>query len=104
YIDGVLDNKAAKNFRTRYLETDSILVGMMWGDTNQRCLNASVDDIQIFNRVLSPEEVQRLYNAPNPNKTRIIIRWVLYYLAGIVLILLLIWIINRRIATVLKAE
>jgi two-component sensor histidine kinase len=104
YIDGVLDNKAAKNFRTCYLDNDSILVGLVWGDTNQRCLNASVDDIQIFNRVLSPEEVQRLYQAPNPNKTRIIIRWVLYYLAGVVLVLLMIWLVKRRIATVLKAE
>ena len=68
YMDGVLENKAAKKFATHYLEGDSIMVWKIHGVKNNRYLNGCVDDIEFFDCILSPAEVSQLYNARTPIK------------------------------------
>jgi len=74
---------------------------MEHGPKNKRYFQGTIDDVSIYNRVLTPKEVMDLYNAPNPNKSAIITRWI-FYSAGalffLMLILLLIkWRINKAV-------
>jgi two-component sensor histidine kinase len=68
YIDGVLQGRCEKGFETKFYEPDPVMVGNGAHRKNDRWMRGSVDDIRIFHRVLSNEEVQELYNAPNPNR------------------------------------
>ncbi|MEO5645846.1 MAG: histidine kinase [Bacteroidia bacterium] len=94
YIDGVLEGSVRKNFRTIYLKDDSVVVGNTANEKNKRFFFGTVDDISIYNRVLSQEEVTDLYNEPNPNR--------LYNILRIVFIILLnllgLWIIIKLVA------
>ncbi len=104
YLDGVLEAKAAKNFRTAFLKGDSIIVGNRISRKNKRVFNGSVDDIAIYDRVLSPQEVTELFNAPNPNKQAVILRAagiILFSLAGLLLIFLL---IRYRVKKIISQE
>ena len=104
YINGVLEAKAAKNFETVFLESDSVIVGCRNGLKNKRYLQGVIDDIEIYNRVLSSKEVLKLYNEPNPNKSFIIIRWIIYSILLIAIILSIILILKWRINTALRKE
>lgn len=70
YIDGKLQQKTKKNFQTKYLVTDSVVIGHTANHKNERYSLGSFDDIQIFHRVLNENEINDLYNAPNPNKLK----------------------------------
>ena len=102
YINGVLEGKSAKNFESRFLEGDSVIVGMTYGLKNKRYLQGTVDDIRIYNRVISPKEVFDLYNDPNPNKSAVIMRWIALCLLCLAVVLgvvaLVRWRINRLLA------
>lgn len=104
YLDGILENKAAKNFESTFLKGDSILVGKKCSIKNNRYLNGCVDDIEIYDRVLSPTEISALYNAPNPNRSRLIVRWILFCLGLLALIIIIIFLIRRYIRRVLGKE
>jgi hypothetical protein len=104
YVDGKLQGKVTKGFKTEFLEGDSVLLGMCHDAKNVRFLCGSVDDLEIFDRVLSPKEVYALYNAPNPNRTSILIKWLLVVLGLIALVLASVWAIRRYIARVVKSE
>src|SRR6218665_2406253 len=77
YIDGVPEKKLPKNFETTFLSSDSVIVGVTGNKKNNRFFNGSVDDIVFYDRVLSDAEINNLYLAPNPNRSRIILNRVL---------------------------
>lgn len=104
YLDGILENKMMKNFKTTFLSNDSVLVGIRTSKKNNRFLNGCVDDIEIYNRVLSPSEVMQLYHAPNPDKSRIVLKWVVIGMAIVAGILLLALLFRFRINKLMAAE
>lgn len=104
YIDGALEAKMIKNFDTRFRQGDSIIIGNRINKKNTRFLNACIDDIGLYNKVLSSSEVIQLFNAPNPNKSKIILNWVVGLLGSTVFILLMVWFFNKRVALVLTRE
>jgi hypothetical protein len=87
YIDAKLEGRANKNFHTSFLHGDSIMVGNSANFKNSRYLNGNVDDINIYNKVLTREEINNLYNESDPNRFHIIFKWALI----ILLITGLIW-------------
>lgn len=90
YIDGKQESTVAKNFRTRFLATDSVMVGYSANIKNQRYFFGYVDDIAIYNRVLSPDDVADLYTEGDPNRYRNLIIMVLISLAGIAVMVVLV--------------
>ena len=89
YINGKLQQKQKKNFITKYLASDSVVVGHTANNKNERYSLGSFDDIQIFHRVLNEDEIKDLYNAPNPNKFKNTITEIFKY-GSIILVLVLI--------------
>jgi hypothetical protein len=104
YIDGALVSKAAKNFTSKYLENDSVLVGLRYGPKNRRYFCGTVDDIEFYDRVLSPREVLALYNAPNPNRASVVIQAILLLLLAVLLVVAAERLISARIRGALKRE
>ena len=104
YVNGELQYRLAKKFRSDFLKGDSVIIGILDTPTNLRFFLGDIDDIQIFNRVLSPEEVLKLYEAPNPNRFKEIVKiigFILLIISGVVLI---IWLIKWRINKLLQIE
>lgn len=104
YIDGALEKKLVKNFTTKFLETDSVMVGVTANKKNNRFCDGSFDDIEFYDRVLTDEEVYELYNAPNPYRNGIILNWVLVGLGFAAVVALIIMYIRYRIRIALKRE
>lgn len=77
YLDGSLESSVVKNFRTQFLPTDSVMIGSSANKKNFRFLSGYVDDIAIYNRVLSPEAIARLYEEGDPNRLRNLVMVVL---------------------------
>jgi hypothetical protein len=96
YLDGVLETKMPKNFKSRFLNGDSVLVGYRSGSENERFFNGGVDDIEFYNRVLSAQEVLKLYNGTDPKPYKSIIKWGIIILLGLtVVVLFTIFIVKR---------
>jgi len=87
YIDGKKENKIKKGFVTKFLQGDSLMIGNSANTKNKRFFNGAVDDVVLFNKVLSEKEVEELYEAPNPNKYIIIRNWVFLF-SGILLLII----------------
>ncbi|MDX2172120.1 MAG: histidine kinase [Bacteroidota bacterium] len=104
YLDGALEGKMPKNFESRFLEGDSVIVGNLVTRKNKRFLNGAVDDIEIYGKVLNQKEVLSLYNAPNPNDKISIVKSIIVTIILIVLILCIIFFIKWRIRLYLKKE
>lgn len=104
YVDGVVVSRVAKNFTSRFLETDSVIVGGQLGKKNSRYFQGMIDDIEIYDRVITPAEVLKLYNAPNPNKKAIIIKWVEVGVFSLLILLVTAWWVRRRIKKAVDAE
>lgn len=94
YLNGKLQNKLSKKFKTRYLASDSVVLGHSANKKNARFFSGLIDDVEFYDSVLSPDEVMALYQAPNPNRNKVILNWTLAGL-GIVLGLLLLLILVR---------
>jgi hypothetical protein len=77
YVNGKKQNKLSKGFETAFLATDSVMVGNAISVKNKRFFNGAIDDIIIYNKVLSENEILDLYNAPNPNRYAEIFKWML---------------------------
>jgi hypothetical protein len=89
YIDGKLKGKNQKGFESKFLSTDSVLIGVTANEKNSRFLNGAVDDLEFYHKVLTENEVKELYEAPNPNRQKIMIYWTLVglcFLGAIVVI------------------
>jgi LytS/YehU family sensor histidine kinase len=83
YINGVLENNLKRNFVNKYLSTDSVMVGNSANLKNNRFFNGSIDDIQIYNRVLNSKEVAELYAAPDPKVKNTVLKWTLLAILSI---------------------
>ena len=99
YVNGNLQQKSFKNFESLFLQTDSVIIGNAANKKNDRWSQGTVDDIQIFHRVLNEQEVKDLYNAPNPNRLQNILNIILRYAAFALLVFLVAFLLvanNRR--------
>ncbi len=96
YLDGALEAKIYKGFVTPFLEGDSVMIGHSANKKNERYLCAAVDDIKIYNRVLSATEVTELYEAPNPNRLKHNLEWIAFVSIFILLIVMIIFLIVRK--------
>lgn len=97
YLDGKLEGKIDKGFDISYLKNDSILIGYSNNRKNNRCFNGSVDDIAYFDRVLNQNEVEALFNAPDPYYYKRIIKYVVIILVILFIVTLIIVWINYRL-------
>lgn len=104
YVDGTLIRKMAKGFETRFLKGDSVIVGGRNEKKNRRYLFGCVDDIEIYDYVLSPHEVLALYNDPDPNRNHIILKWTSIAISVILLGILIVWTIKRYINRAIQKE
>jgi hypothetical protein len=104
YIDGVLQNCAAKNFHTVFLQTDSVMIGNSANVENNRFFDGYIDDISIYNKVLSQEEVAKLYNEPDPNRYHIILKIFLISLLSLIGISGIVTIATRKFRKELQKE
>jgi hypothetical protein len=104
YLNGELSAEGQKGFRSHYMAGDPVLVGVREGPKNKRYLQGRVDDIRFYDRVLSQEEIQQLYNEPDPNRTAVIVRWVLLFAFISVVVALLLRVIRLRVNKALRLE
>lgn len=73
YFGGKMVDQVEKNYHMQYDPQDSVLIGYSGNEKNYRFFNGTVDDILYFDRILSNEDVDKLFHAPNPNKISILI-------------------------------
>lgn len=71
YLDGTLIHKAASNTNFTDADTKDLLFGIMDGKNGATPfwypLKGSLDDLRLYNRALSPAEINALYTLPNDN-------------------------------------
>ena len=98
YVNGKLQQKYAKGFETMFLKSDSVVIGNTANKKNDRWSQGTVDDINIFHRVLNEQEVKALYEAPNPNRLSIIWNNAIKYslLALSVILVSYLFVLNNR--------
>jgi hypothetical protein len=104
YIDGILERKEVKKFETKFLASDSVLIGQSANKKNDRFSEAAIDDIEFYDRVLSMQEVQDLYHAPNPNKVRILEERVLRVIAILLALFGVYLLVRYQLSITLKKE
>ena len=104
YINGKMQNKVRKGFATRYLSSDSVMIGHTASTKNERYSQGIFDDIQFFHRLLSENEVNQLYNAPNPNKFKNIVSESLKYVFVVLILGLIIIVLIIRNKRALKRQ
>lgn len=102
YIDGKKEAKVLKGFKTVFLPGDSVMVGGSGNKKNSRYLMASVDDIFFYDKVLTDQEIQELYRAPNPNKANVIFIWFSCASGLLALVAALYFFIKYRIRVAVK--
>lgn len=101
YIDGVMESYVAKNFRTHFLDGDSVMIGGSANQKNQRFFSGYVDDISIYNMALSAEAVAELCEEGDPNRYRNLVLIVLSTFAALAIMVLL---LVRRFRKALERE
>jgi sensor histidine kinase YesM len=104
YADGVLQRKVIKNFETKFLANDSVIIGASTSQKNLRFTEGAIDDLVFYDRLLSEQEISDLHHAPNPNKTKIIINRVLLLIAILAAIALIYLFIKFRHGLVIKKQ
>ncbi|MGL5891760.1 MAG: LamG-like jellyroll fold domain-containing protein [Bacteroidia bacterium] len=96
YLDGEFQGCAQKSFETIYWPTDSVVIGNSACLKNFRFADGDFDDIAIYDRVLSTSEILELYNAPNPNKTRLLLYEIVKYGGIVMTVFILILLVLRQ--------
>lgn len=104
YLDSKLQGRIIKDFRTVFLKGDSVLLGNKNSVKNERYFNGSIDDIQIYHRVLTASEVTALYSAPNPNRFGIWLKNLAAVFAFSGFFFLVISFIQHRVKVLLERE
>ncbi|HLP11239.1 MAG TPA: LamG-like jellyroll fold domain-containing protein [Flavobacteriales bacterium] len=66
YVNGILENKIAKGFASTFSATEPVLLGASGDPSNDRYFNGTLDDIRIYNRAITLEEVDSLFNEADP--------------------------------------
>jgi len=70
YLNGFkAANSINKGFASTFISTKKVMMGYSDDATNERYFHGAIDDVGIYNRVLTPAEVTTLYNEPNPSPT-----------------------------------
>lgn len=96
YINGEIDTKMKKGFTSRFLRTDSVMLGNSANKKNDRFFNGIIDDVAIYNKVLSEDEVKELYHEANPNRYVVLGQVVLAVISIIAIVILIVWLSVRR--------
>lgn len=99
YKDNVLVGQIPKTFETKYLETDSMIMGNTYRVKTKCFMRGVVDDIHVFHRELTAKDVEDLYRTPNPNENKKLLNLIYKFaavVAGLVLIIIALIIRNRR--------
>lgn len=104
YLDAKLEGRVNKNFHSKFLGGDSVMVGNSANSKNSRYLNGNVDDIRIYNKVLSQDEISKLYNEPDPNRLRTFLKWAFVVLVFILFIWITVALFIRRYKKELEKE
>jgi cbb3-type cytochrome oxidase subunit 3 len=104
YLNGEQACKLKKGFTTAYLSNDSVVVGNSANTKNSRYFNGCIDDIIVYNKVLSPFDVSQLYKQPNPNQQKEAIDLMLIIAAFIILLIGIVLIIYWRVKKVINRE
>lgn len=104
YMNGELQSTAIKDFETVFLATDSVMVGASITAKNQRYFNGTIDDIKIYNRVLSQHEIGALYKAPNPNKYALLAEGIIAVILILMSIATVVWLSIRGYKKELKKQ
>jgi hypothetical protein len=104
YLGGVREITMRKNFVSRFDPLDSVIIGHTANYKNLRFLNGAVDDIEIFDRVLSDQEIEDLYNAPDPNRFRTFMKWMGGLALVVAVIGCIVWLFVRRYKMELEKE
>jgi len=104
YIDGKPEGKVVKGYTSKFLETDSVIIGVSANKKNSRYFNGSIDEIEFYDRVITPEEVLELYHAPNPNKNKIFLYWAVAFLAFLLLVFMIYLLIKLQLSRTLRKE
>ena len=63
-----------------------------------------MDDIALYDRMLTRDEIKDLYNAPDPIKKLAYKKWISIFLALIVAVILAAWIIRARVRKIISKE
>jgi len=104
YVDGRLDVKLKKGFASTFLQGDSVMVGHTANLKNKRFFNGNIDDIEIYNKVLSEAEVEGLFEAPDPNRNHTIVKWAFIIALAVLGIVLVTWLIDKRYKKIMDEE
>lgn len=96
YVNGVLQQKSKKDFDTKYYDNDSVVVGHTASKKNERYSQGHFDDIKIFHKALTDQEILDLYNAPNPNKVKNFLSNAFKYVLIILLLIIVIVVLIVR--------
>jgi len=70
YIDAQLENRVPKGFASSFSESEPVYVAQSGSPYHMRYFNGDVDDLRIYDRVLSQEEVNVLFNESDPVATQ----------------------------------
>jgi hypothetical protein len=71
YVDGVLltQQQTFSNYPSHQINTSSgnvVIGGFNWDGTYRSFFDGNIDDLRIYNRALSPNEVMQIYTIPEP--------------------------------------
>jgi hypothetical protein len=101
YINGELQGKSKKNFETKFLSSDSLMLGHSASKKNERFTQGIFDDIKIFHKSLNTKEIEKLYRAENPNKFENFksefIKYGILFLVFVIIIILIVINNNRNL-------
>ncbi len=101
YLDGEQQDCLAKPFHTEFLTTDSVMIGNSANKKNNRFFSGAIDDLRIYNRVLSHEDIVDIYEKGDPRRFYPLIGAVLITLT---IILLTVIILTKRFKLALARE
>jgi hypothetical protein len=109
YQDGMLltheTHRFYKNCRINTRPENTVTFGALFcrHDTDSY-FQGFLDDVAIYDRALSREEINALYLARDPNEKIHILKWITPILAVILFVLLIIWFIRLRVKNLVEKE
>jgi len=104
YINGRLVGTAVKDFESKFDPLDSVIIGGSANKKNVRYSFGTFDDVEFYDTVLTGSDVDALYHAPNPNKNRILLNWILLALLVVGGITGICFFVRHRFRLILKKE
>ncbi len=99
YQDGLLlTHEPFRFYKNCLINTKPLMpvtFGVLTKPTMQSYFSGMLDDVAIYDRALSVEEIEALYQAPDPNKKFTVKKWVLPALITLAVLAGLVWLIVR---------